>query len=151
MYSDNILIDVENSTLLQIAKIWILADQWCMPRLQNLAIDRLSREAERTKGVSGYLAAHVYDNVYDPSPLRKFIVAMGVYNMPSRIFHDGRDIYPIEYLQDVCFLFFSRREKQAVYDNDYEPFFERDPTTYHVNDGSKNRKLDDREEEELDI
>ena len=78
-------------------ELWILADRFMMPALQNCAIEALNQARIQGSSVSADLVKRIYDNTTEGSPLRAYIVDVFVKDTTGGL----RDNDPPQFMVDV--------------------------------------------------
>jgi len=89
----------------KLAGLWVLAERLLIPRLQNLAIDRLEEKGMEHNSVYTGVLQLVWDNTAQDSPLRRFLIHQCVWNIKPDVYRSSIDIFPKQMLAEICFLF----------------------------------------------
>jgi BTB/POZ domain len=129
IYSGGIFQEAPAPDFLQLCKLWVLADKWCMPTLQNLVIDRLEKEAKR-KLIPGSTITYIYSKTLPNSKLRGIANEICAWNMSEQTFRTTSKEYPDEFWKDLCGALLKKRQV--------------DMQAYYISEADKNKKFEKR-------
>jgi hypothetical protein len=88
-----------------LARLWVLAERLLIPRLQNLAIDRLEEKHRECNLVYTGILQHVWDSTAHDSPLPQLFIHHCVWNLKPESYRSCIDSFPKQMLAEICFLF----------------------------------------------
>jgi hypothetical protein len=85
--------------------VWVLAGKLLMPRLQNIAIDKIEelRPIENTTHIPMF--QYVWDNTVADSPLRQIFISQCVWTLNKDEFRTSLSFSPKEMLSEMCYVF----------------------------------------------
>ncbi|KAF2181939.1 hypothetical protein K469DRAFT_752393 [Zopfia rhizophila CBS 207.26] len=138
MYNRRIFADNTKPGWLELSRLWVMADKYQVPELQNNVMELFPTkfEAMKCKGnVHPIVLDFVYDNTTADSPLRKMIVDICTWGMDVDKFEQHRKDMPTEFLED----FGLQQMRKNALGNEKAPF-ETFPPRYFVKTSKKSEK-----------
>jgi hypothetical protein len=105
-----------------LARLWVLAERFLIPRLQNLAIDRLEEKRTEYKCVGLSALQHVWDNTTHGSPLRRLFIHQCVWNLNPDAYHSSINKFPKQVLAEICFLLRENAKSNTKYSRNMADF-----------------------------
>ncbi|KAE8418578.1 hypothetical protein BDV36DRAFT_295005 [Aspergillus pseudocaelatus] len=99
--------------VLDLFKLWVLAEHLDIPTLQNDALMLCKRRLDR--GAIGTDAvAYAYESTLPGSPLRRMAVDSWVCSAGKKRFRAHMGMFPCGFLQDLCSAFFGKKDHNGV-------------------------------------
>ncbi|TVY73266.1 hypothetical protein LSUE1_G005765 [Lachnellula suecica] len=107
VYNEKIqdIIDQEHDDLL---RLWVLADKFSIPTLQNLVMRKLNEISEWTYHIHFVGLGYIYLNTVKGSPLRKYFVEVIARELSSDHYKTDPEDFPKEMLLELA-IFYSKR------------------------------------------
>lgn len=90
----------ESQETLNLLKLWVLADRFCMPRLQNLVISKIAKVISKSGKLSKLWLDYVYAETPYGSPLRTLFSKIGM-TLSSAFIEMAAEWFPPGYLVAV--------------------------------------------------
>ncbi|KAE8446871.1 hypothetical protein EG329_011502 [Mollisiaceae sp. DMI_Dod_QoI] len=87
---------------INLAKLWILADELGIPRLQNTVVETINDASAKWNLVNTSMVRTIYAGTQDDSPLRRFIVALCYYFLPGELYKKYTVHFPYHMLVDLA-------------------------------------------------
>jgi hypothetical protein len=97
----------------KLARLWVLAERLLIPRLQNLAIDRIDEKRIECKFIYTTALQHVWDSTAHDSPLRRLFIQQCAWNINADVYRSSIDRFPKQMLAEICFLFRENAKSDA--------------------------------------
>jgi len=98
--------------LIELFRLWVLADKFEVPELQNLVVTRCMKKLDYKK--NGVLATntinYVYNNTAPGSPLRQMTADIFVQRVTRARFSMYREEVPRAFLEDLCVFWLEKRD-----------------------------------------
>lgn len=107
---------------LSLVELWVLADKFDMPKLQNLALKSIDDLSDITQGLASSSYAYVYENTNEDSLLRHYFVAQCLHYIEPGGFREHTEKYPHEMLINIAE--FSTVRFSALEDGEKEEAFD---------------------------
>jgi hypothetical protein len=106
----------------RLARLWILAEKLLIPRLQNLAIDRLEEKRIEYKLFYTSVLHHVWDSTAHDSPLLRLFMHQCVWNLEPNVYLVNINEFPKQMLAEICFLYAERIQSNAKFSRNMADF-----------------------------
>ncbi|KAG4433069.1 hypothetical protein IFR05_011463 [Cadophora sp. M221] len=90
--------------------LWVLADKFLIPRLQNLVIETMQRKVESSHLVPAYTFKYLYENTAEHSLLRRYIIGLCVVSAYPSVYAEHMNIFPHDMLVDIAVKLASREQ-----------------------------------------
>jgi hypothetical protein len=105
-----------------LARLWVLAERLLIPRLQNLAIDRIDEKRIECNCIYIGALQYVWDSTAPDSPLRRLFIHQCVWNLRSDVYRSSIDKFPKQMLAEICVLFEERTKSNAKFSRNMADF-----------------------------
>ncbi len=106
----------------RLARLWTLAERLLIPRLQNLAIDRLDEKRIEYNCIYTNALHYVWDNTAPDSAIRRLFIHQCVWNLESNTYRSDINRFPKEMLAEICFLLAERAKSNAKFSREMAAF-----------------------------